>query len=80
MRVLLAYFTDRPLGEIPYIPIKTQMMIELVPGADSCEELELILSDARGAGGPDAHAGAATGKVAAEIVSRSTTAIARTCR
>jgi hypothetical protein len=79
MRVLLAYFTDRPLGEIPYIPIETQMMIELVPGADSCEELELILSDARGAGAPEERAGVAR-EVTVEVVSRSTTAIARTCR
>ena len=76
MRVLLAYFTDRALSEIPYIPIQKEMMIELIPSPDSCEENQLALSErAKKKAGQ-----AGVRDILVELVSRKTSAIARTCR
>ena len=77
MRVLLAYFTDRALSEIPYIPIQKEMMIELVPSPDSCEENQLALSE-RAKKKKAGQAGVRD--ILVELVSRKTSAIARTCR
>ena len=38
LRALYAYLMDRPLREVPYLPIPLHTVIELVPTTYSCDE------------------------------------------